>query len=223
MTFLLSYTRYMLGTWQVYTGWLVLWRWTWPHAASATSNNITGPCHYCNSFRFITLHILLLLMSVCAALFDTKNDGKPRFWNLALLWYHGGATVLQWSSITQAGTAAWHWHLRLSFKACPACQCQSRQWHVIRRRSPRPGGPCRGKCHGRGTQASTVTDHYRDHAMPLHDGSRKFSCPSRMTSIWNPEKVLTCQTRTWYICAGRVTVTGPGPRVALKLRCVCRH
>ena len=54
MTFL-EYTRYMPGICQVYTWWLMLWRRTWPHAARATSNHITGPCHYCNSLVFTTL------------------------------------------------------------------------------------------------------------------------------------------------------------------------
>ncbi len=54
MTFLLAYTRYIPDIYQVYTWWLMLLRRTWPHAARATSNHITGPCHYCNSFRFTT-------------------------------------------------------------------------------------------------------------------------------------------------------------------------
>jgi hypothetical protein len=84
MTFLLSYTRYILGIWQVYTGWLVLTRWTWTHAARATSNNITGPCHYCNSFRLITFaHFTFAHVSVYCPFRHKERPKSPFFARMA--------------------------------------------------------------------------------------------------------------------------------------------
>jgi hypothetical protein len=84
-----AYTWYMtfwhlLGIWQVYTRWLVLWRWTWPHAARATSNHITGPCHYCNSFRFTTFaHFTFAHVSVHRPFRHKERRETPFFARIA--------------------------------------------------------------------------------------------------------------------------------------------
>jgi hypothetical protein len=70
----------MLGIWQVYTRWLVLWRWTWPHAARASSNHITGPCHHCNSFRFTTFaHFTFAHVSVHCPFRHKERRETPLF------------------------------------------------------------------------------------------------------------------------------------------------
>ena len=91
-----AYTWYMtfwhlLGIWQVYTRWLVLWRWTWPHAARATSNHITGPCHYCNSFRFTTFaHFIFAHVSVHRPFRHKERRETPFFARIAHKVFHLG-------------------------------------------------------------------------------------------------------------------------------------
>ena len=81
----------MLGIWQVYTWWLVLWRWTWPHAARATSNNITGPCHYYNSFRFTTFaHFTFAHVSVHCPFRHKERRETPSFARTAHKPFHLG-------------------------------------------------------------------------------------------------------------------------------------
>jgi hypothetical protein len=91
MTFLLAYTRYIPDIYQVYTWWLMLWRQTWPHAARATSNHITGPCHYCNSFRFITCaHFTFAHVSVHRPFRHKERRETPFFARIAHKVFHLG-------------------------------------------------------------------------------------------------------------------------------------
>ncbi len=91
MTFLLAYTRYIPDIYQVYTWWLMLWRQTWPHAARATSNHITRPCHYCNSFRFTTFaHFTFAHVSVHRPFRHKERRETPFFAQKAHKVFHLG-------------------------------------------------------------------------------------------------------------------------------------
>ncbi len=88
----IAYTRYMLCIWQVYTWWLVLCRWKFrPHAARATSNNITRPCHYYDSFRFTTFaHFTFGHLSVHCPFRQKERRKTPFFARIAHKAFHLG-------------------------------------------------------------------------------------------------------------------------------------
>jgi hypothetical protein len=75
------YMTFLIGIYQVYIYTrLVLWRRTWPHAAIATSNHITGPCHYCNSVRFATFaHFTIAHVNVYCPFRHKERQKTPFF------------------------------------------------------------------------------------------------------------------------------------------------
>ena len=88
---LLEYSRYIPSIWQVYSWWLMLWGRTWSHAARATGNHITGPCHYCNSFRFTTLaHFTSVLVNVYCPFRHTERRKTLFFAQTAHKAFHLG-------------------------------------------------------------------------------------------------------------------------------------
>ena len=73
------YTWYMTGIFLSYTWWLVLWRWTRPHPASATSNDITGPCHDSYSFRITAFAHFTFSNVIVHSPFRHEERRKPPF------------------------------------------------------------------------------------------------------------------------------------------------
>ena len=75
----------------IYTWWLMLWRRTWSHAARATGNHITGPCHYCYSFRFTTFaHFTFAHVNVYCPFRHKERRKTPFFARTAHKAFHLG-------------------------------------------------------------------------------------------------------------------------------------
>ena len=69
----------MTGIFLSYTWRLVLWRWTRPHPASATSNDITGPCHDSYSFRITAFAHFTFSNVIVHSPFRHEERRKPPF------------------------------------------------------------------------------------------------------------------------------------------------
>ena len=69
----------MTGILWSYTWRLVLWRWTRPHAACATGNDITGPCHDGYSFRITAFAHFTFSNVIVHSPFRHEERRKPPF------------------------------------------------------------------------------------------------------------------------------------------------